>query len=231
MQNRRTFLGSAAAAGVGAAVGGTLTFSSFPTHAQGPVAADAVMAELQKQLAATMIALRKGTGRPGEHARSIAANIRLLNAHGFAAQTDARLRRLLKQEGREALLARQLDPKMVAAELKAIGVTRVPAFSATYTDHARMLDATATDGVAATLAALSAGFDRIAPVLDRHATTNVIAVRQDENVCWEWLIFLTSLESLAWQSIVLTPETSWVFVWLFYAWATYMCSLGCLCVL
>ena len=230
MQNRRTFLGSAATAGVGAAIGSTLIFPSFPAHAQDHAVVDPVMGELQKQLTETMIAIRKGVGRPGEHARNIAANIRLLTAHGFAAAADVRLRQLVTQEGRDALLARQLNPEMVAAELKVIGVTRVPTFSATYTDHARMLDATVTNGVAATLSALSAGFDRIAPVLDRHTSTSVVAVRQDVDDCWEWLVFLTGLESLSWEWCILGMSMCWLFLAFYYAWASFMCSLGCLCV-
>ena len=232
MQNRRTFLESAAAAGVGAAVGGTLLFPTFPAraHAQGHVETDPVMAELQKQLTETMIAIRKGVGRPGEHARSIASSIRLLTANGFAAAADVQLRQLLKQEGREALLARQLDPARVAAELKAIGVTRVPAFSAGYSDHAQMLDATMTKGMTARLAALGAGFDRLAPVLDRHTTTSLVAERQDIDDCWDWLVFLTSLESLAWEWCVLNFATCWLFLWFYWAWASFMCALGCLCV-
>src|SRR5262245_258317 len=149
MQNRRTFLGSAAAAGVGAAVGSSLFLPTSLPRAQGRAVTDPVMAELQKQVADTVIALRQGRGKAGEHARRLAANIRLMNAHGVAASADAQLRRLLKQEGRDALLARQMDPEMAAGELKMIGVTRVPTFSATYTDHARMLDATVTRGMSA----------------------------------------------------------------------------------
>ena len=232
MQNRRTFLESTAAAGVGAAFGGTLLFPTFPAHAQGHshAATDPVMAELQKQLTETMIAIRKGVGRPGEHARSIAASIRLLTANGFAAAADVQLRQSMKQEGREALLARQMDPAMVAAELRAIGVTRVPVFSAGYSDHAQMLDATATKGMTATLAALSVGFDRLAPVLDRQTTTSLVAARQDVDDCWDWLVFLTSLESLAWEWCVLNLATCWLFLWFYWAWASFMCALGCLCI-
>jgi hypothetical protein len=188
------------------------------------------MVELQKQLTATMIAIRKGVGRQGEHARSIAASIRLLTAHGFAAAADAQLRQLVKQEGREALLARQMDPARVAAELKAIGVTRLPPFSAGYSDHAQMLDATLTKGMTATLAALSAGFDRIAPVLDQHATTTLVAARQDIDDCWDWLLFLTNLESLAWEWCVLNFGTCWLFLLFYSAYATFMCALGCICI-
>ena len=232
MQNRRTFLGSAAAAGVGAAIGGPLLFPTFParTHAQGHIETDPVMAELQKQLTETMIAIRKGVGRAGEHARSIAASIRLLNAHGFAATADVQLRQLVNQEGREALLARQIEPATVAAELKVIGVTRVPVFSAGYSDHAQMLDATVTQGMTATLATISAGFDRIAPVLDRHATTTLLAARQDFDDCWDWLVFLTSLESVAWEWCVLNFASCWLFLWFYWAWASFMCALGCLCI-
>ena len=232
MQNRRTFLESAAAAGVGAAVGATLLFPTFPAraHAKAHAETDPVMAELQRQLAETMIAIRKGVGRAGEHARSVAASIRLLSAHGFAAAADVQLRQLMKKEGREALLARRMDPAMVAAELKAIGVTRVPIFSAGYSDHARILDATAAKGMTATLAALSAGFDRIAPVLDRQTHTTLVAAHQDIDDCWEWLVFLTNLESLAWECCVLNFATGWLFLWFYWAWASFMCALGCLCI-
>ena len=229
MQNRRTFLGSAAAAGVGAAVGGSLFLPTSLPHAQAHAVIDPVMAELQMQLADTVIAIRKGRGKAGEHARRIAGHVRLLNAHGVAAAADAQLRRLLRQEGRDALLAREIDPKMLAAEMKAIGIERLPTFSATYADRALMLDATITHGMAATLTDISARFDEIAPVLDRHAVTTV-AVRQDGDECWQWLIFLTNLESVSWEWCVLNPMLCSLFIGFYYAWASFMCALGCLCV-
>ena len=230
MQNRRTFLGSAAAAGVGAVVGGTLPTPTFHAHAQGHAITDPVMAELQKQLTETVTAIRKGRGKAGEHARRIAANIRLLNAHGVAAAADAQLRRLLKQDGRDALLAREMDPRIVAAELKAIGVDRMPRFSATYADRALILDATATNGMAATLATLSARFDQLASALDRQSYS-AVAAKQDDDECWQWLITLTSLDALAWEWCVLNPTLCSLFLAFFMAYASFMCSLGCICVL
>jgi hypothetical protein len=188
------------------------------------------MAELQKQLTETVTAIRKGRGRAGEHARRIAANIRLLNARGVAAPADARLRQLLKQEGRDAVLAREMDPQMLAAELKAIGVERMPRFSATYADRALILDATATNGMAAILATLSARFDQIAPALDRQSYTAVSA-RQDGDECWEWLNTLTNLDALAWEWCVLNPMLCSLFLAFFIAYASFMCSLGCICIL
>ena len=173
--HRRTFIGSAAAAGVGAAVVGALFFPTVDTHAQG-LAPDPVLAELQKQLAETVMAIRRGCGKAGEHARRIAASIRLLTAHGGVTNAaDTGLQRLLRTEGRDALLARQLDPESLARERKRFGVNRVPTLTATDADRTLMLDTTIKHGTAAVFAALGARFDQIAPALDRYTGTRAIA--------------------------------------------------------
>ena len=230
MQNRRMFLGSAAAAGVGTAIGGAFFFQGFDTHAQGHGTADPLITELRKQIAETVIAIRKGRGSAGEHARRIATQIRILNVHGVGAAADAQLRRLLRQEGRDALLARELDPTVLAAELKAVGVDRLPALSATYADRARMFDATLENGMTATLAALGDAFEQLAPALDRRSVVTV-ASRQDSETCWQWLITLTGAESLLWEWCALGLDMCWLMVWFFLAYASMMCSLGCICIL
>jgi hypothetical protein len=228
MQNRRTFIGSAAAVGLGTAVGGAF-FPTFSTHAQGQNVADPVFAELRRQLHETVIAVRKGRGRAGEHARRIAANIRLLNAHGAVAAADAQIQRLLKREGRELLLTRDMDLNLLGREMQAFGVNRLPTLSATYTDRARMLDATAGNGVAATLSALGTAFEQIAPALDRAATRTV--ARQDDETCWQWLLVLTGLESMMWEWFALGLTMGYLILTFFLAWASFMCSLGCACII
>jgi hypothetical protein len=228
--HRRTFIGSAAAAGVGAAVGGALFLPTFDTHAQGHAAADPILAELQKQLAETVMAVRKGRGKAGEHARRIAANIRLLNVHGgIPTAADAHLQRLLRQDGRDALLAREIDPESLAREMKPFGVDRVPTLTATYADRARMLDATASNGAASILATLSTRFDQIAPALDRYAGTRAVA-RQDVDECWESLLVLTGIESALWEWCALNMPLCTLLIWFYLAWASFMCTLGCACI-
>ena len=227
--HRRTFIGSAAAAGVGAAVGGALVLPTFDTHAQG-LASDPVLAELRKQLAETVIAVRKGRGRAGEHARRIAANIRLLNAHGGVTNVaDAQLQRVLRTEGRDALLAREIDPEVLAREMKPFGVDRVPTLTATYADRALMLDTTIKHGTAAVLAGLAARFDQIAPALDRYTGTRAVA-GQEPDTCWDWLLVLSGLEAAIGEWFGLDPVLFSLMVTFFLAWATYMCSLGCACI-
>ena len=228
--HRRTFIGSAAAAGVGAAVGGALFLPTFDTHAQGHAAADPILAELQKQLAETVLAVRKGRGKAGEHARRIAANIRLLNVHGgVTSAADAQLQRLVRTEGRDLLLAREIDPESLAREMRPFGVDRVPTLTATYADRARMLDATVSNGTAAVLSALASRFDQIAPTLDRYATGRTVA-RQDIDECWESLVVLTGIEAAMWEWCALTLPLCSLLVWFYLAWASYMCTLGCACI-
>lgn len=176
-----------------------------------------------------MVAIRKGQGKAGEHARRLAASVRLLNAHGVGATAEAELRRRLREEGRDALLAREIDLNRFAEEMKAVGVARIPSLSATYADRGRTLDLTAKNGIAATLAGVGTAFEQIAPAVDRVSVTTV-ANRQDID-CWEWLVFLTNLEALMWAWGVLDPLTWYLTVWYFIAYATLMCSVGCLCVL
>jgi hypothetical protein len=223
------FLGSAAAAGVGAAVGGALVFPAFGTQAQTRVATDPVLAELQAQIFALVTAVRKGTGRPAEHARRLAASIRLINAQGAGASVDAELRRRLRDEGRSAILNREIDFARLGVELKAVGVDRLPVLSATDTDRARVLDATVRNGMAATLATVGAAFEQIAPVIER-LTVTAVANRQDVD-CWEWLLFLTNLEALMLELGFIDPAIWQLIVWLYVAYATFMCSIGCVCVL
>jgi hypothetical protein len=229
MQNRRMFLGSAAAAGVGAAVGGAFLFPASNTHAQGHATTDPLLAELQAQLLATITAVRKGQGKMGEHARSLARHVRLLNAHGAGAAADAELRGQLRDLGRDAILAREMDLAKLAVEMKAVGVERVPLLTATYAGRMRVLDATVKNGMSATLAALGDAVERIAPALDRQPLT-AVASRQDEG-CWEWLLYLTNVEAVMWLWCVLDLGTCYLLVWYFIAWATFLCSLGCICVL
>ena len=59
---------------------------------------------------------------------------------------------------------------------------------------------------------------------------SAVANRQDLD-CWEWLQYLTGLEALMWQWCVLDMATCYLIVWYFIAWGTFMCSLGCVCVL
>src|SRR5688572_5488569 len=227
MQNRRMFLGSAAAAGVGTAVGGVF-FQGFDTHAQAHDTADPLMAELRNQIVSTVVAIRKGRGHAGEHARRIAAQIRLANAHGIGAAIDAQLRALLREEGRDALLAREINPAMLASELRAVGVERLPALSATYADRARVLDAMVRNGMTATLATLAAGFEQVAPALDRRGVVTVAL--QDDETCWQWLLTLSGVESLLVDWCALGIDMCWLIVALFVAYASFMCSLGCACI-
>ena len=229
MQNRRMFLGSAAAAGVGVAVGGAIILPGPDTYAQDQITPpDPILLELKKQLAESVVAIRKGQGRLGEHARRIAATIRLLTAHGVAASVDGSIHRVLRDEGRDALLARELSRATLVAELKPLGIDQVPALTATYADRVRTLDAIVNNGMAATLATLSAAFDRIGSTLDRRAVMSVS--RQDPGECFEWTMFLSAIEAMMVTWCTAGPDTCYMGIWVYLSLAYLVCALGCNCI-
>lgn len=227
MQNRRVFLGSAAVAGVGAAVG-VMMLPAPHTYAQTGVA-DPVLGELRKQLEDTVAAVRRGRGRPGEHARRLASVIRLLNAHGVGAAADTVLRRRLDAEGRDALLAREFDMVRFMEELKALGIDRVPTLIATYPDRVRMFDQTVRNGMTATLASLSASFDRIAVALDQSVATPVAARQSQEEECFQWLIAITGIEALMWEWCIVEFSLCVMMMQIYIVYANFACALGCFC--
>ena len=123
-----------------------------------------------------------------------------------------------------------MDLDRLAAELKTFGVDRVPLLSATYADRARVFDLTVKNGMAAALAAVGSGFEQIAGALDRHVVTTV-ANRQTDEECWQWLVFIVGVEGLVWEWCALGLSTCVLIVSFYVAWAHYMCSLGCGCIL
>jgi hypothetical protein len=228
MQNRRMFLGSAAA-GVAAAAGGALLFPSTPTHAQGHAHShDPLLIELHAQLAGRVRAITTGQGRPGEHVRSIATLLRLAKAHAVASRADAALRQQIRVEGRQALLLREPDLEAFRAHVKSLGLDPAPALRSQSADRSRLLDTILQRGVSGSLDAMSQSFDRLGVALDR---SNVVAVNLRQPLCDSWWNLLMEIETSYWITCyTVVDETMcqmFASLWVVCYWA--ICNLGCGC--
>ncbi len=123
---RRTFLGTAAAAGAGI-VGSPLTLPG--TGAVHPVAtADAVGQELLGQLRLAVNGMSQA--HAGASARQAVGVLRVAAAHyraqGFDRAFDRQLRTLIRTEGRHALLHQPIDHARLAAEIATFGIDDFP---------------------------------------------------------------------------------------------------------
>ena len=201
---RRRFLGSAAALGAGATIGATLSFPSIGVPLAAAGGKDLVHDELIRQLRDGVRALRGA--RPGEAARSVAATLRLLAAHyqatGVDAQFKLRLRAAVARDGRDAVLRREADAAMRAAEAREFGVADLPLPKEPFNllERERALEGMLKNGCAAALLAAAADLTSLATQLDRLGTTPV-ARRQ----CQGTASMLYTLEFIALTSCLLNP--------------------------
>lgn len=164
--NRRVFLGSAAALGVGSL--GTVMSSGTIALAQGGGDGDPVHLEIVDQL---LGAVQKLQDTPtGEAARKLASSLRLLAVWGKTNKVDdtirKNLRAVVRKKGRSALLARPFD---IDAELKLRGWKVPPGIAvlATPTEYSDALDDMLQHGITAHWADYSKAFDGAATRIDR----------------------------------------------------------------
>lgn len=179
---RRVFLGSAAAAGIGTVGGGLLVSSRL--SAQTPGERDAIQNELVRQLHESVLGMRGQ--RRGESARKLASTLRLTAAHYETEGVDTALRSYLqaaiRRDGRDALLQREVDPQMLAAEARGFGLATLPALSPVdYAVRERVLDSLLVRGITPVLTNVAKALDEISDALDAQPLPSLINARQYES--------------------------------------------------
>jgi hypothetical protein len=173
---RRMFVGSLAAAMPAAALWTTGVAAQGAAHAHlhgGDRIVDPVFEQLLREMAAVHNAARSGPR--GEHARALAAHLRLVAAHGRANDLDGQVRsgvaELVAQHGRDGAMYLAPDRKQALEDLTRFGVKiddqafNYP-FEPDYVMRSTALATLEREGLTPLFDRLAARLDRIAPELD-----------------------------------------------------------------
>jgi hypothetical protein len=178
---RREFLSSAAIVGVGSITAGPVLVKGAHTaghHTTGPVEQ-----ELVDQLGASLRGMRGA--RPGESTRQLASTLRFAAAHFKEKRIDADLkdflRSTIRDEGRESLLRRQVDKRMLAAELQKLGVTApLDLGPVDYAMREKALDVLLTTGLTPLMMQAADTLDRRSEALDRRGAITLSSAQEPE---------------------------------------------------
>ncbi len=164
-QSRRVFLGSTAALGSAAVIGGALLFNEHGASAQSQDA-DPVVRELRRQLRAGARQLRGA--RPGEGARATGAALAFGAVYARARGVDAQLKTMLRKVGRQRMTAAEIEPAYILGLMRDHGITAsyVPPL-ADLTTRERVYDRLVTDGLTGLLDREAQAFTARGPELDK----------------------------------------------------------------
>ncbi|HET9360548.1 MAG TPA: hypothetical protein VFO58_12420 [Vicinamibacterales bacterium] len=178
---RREFLGSAAIVGVGSMTAGPLLVEGAGKHSHHT--GGHIEQELVDQLRTSLRGMQGA--RPAEGARQLASTLRLAAAHFKEKEIDADLKAFLhstiRNEGRESLLRRQIDKRMLAAEMQKLGVTAPLDLGPV--DHAmreKALDMLLTTGLTPLMTRVADTLDRRSETLDRRETIRLSSAQEPE---------------------------------------------------
>lgn len=195
---RRMFLGSAAVAGAGA----MMTFPVVPGFAQD----DAVGGELRRQLEATLRLM--GRNRTGEGPRRIGGLLRLMVAHHRQLDSEirARGRRIVRERGREAVLAADVDLHEVMALAERLGL-RFPLTPRSPSRQVReqVLDELLSKGITAHWLRAADAFDKLSELLDQQAGA-IRPVIYDAEACRTMTIMLEGYAATAAVACLFGPN-------------------------
>ena len=193
---RRAFVGGGVAASAGllalAGFNSHAAQAQAPSHSHGPHRSDPVLRLFIREAAALRREIKRDRLR-GEHARRLAAALRMVAVYGAHADLDgavaARIRQLLRERGRAELLRTPFDHSQAIAELRAHGIVdpeELPNAGLLTDDQRRRgLDELLGNGVTPVLARQSELVDREAAALDRYGSVPAapvvrVALRQDD---------------------------------------------------
>ena len=226
--SRRRLLGSALTLGAGAAIGSTVSFPSMGVPVAAAAGQDLVHDELIRQLKEGVRGLQGA--RPGEAARSVAATLRLLAAHyratGVDAQVKTALRKAIARDGRDAVVRRDMDAAMFAAEARNFGVTvPVPREPFNLAERERALEAVLARGATPALLSAAADLERMAPQLDRMGSIPV--ARRQSGACYTANGWAFSLELLALTSCLINPILCAGFGGAYFGYKISLYLIGC----
>ena len=131
---------------------------------------DAVEGELVRQIRENVRGMQ-GLRR-GESARRLAATLRLAAADftlkGVDTQVKALLRASLRQDGEDAFLLREVDGTMLAAEMKTLGITRIPVLVPDYASRRQAVREILARGVTPSILAVADDLDRLSKDFDNY---------------------------------------------------------------
>jgi hypothetical protein len=188
MQSRRVFLGSAAAAGIGSAVGGGAFLldagvMSAQQHGHDGKTLNPMFDLFIRESSAIRREIRR-SGVRGEHARRHALAVRMLATHGRETRLDdlvrESVRQLIRDRGREAILQAPVDHEKAVDELRAHGAVNpeeLPdANRLTREQRLAALTGLLRDGITPFLMREADLIERAATELDRYGRTNGSAV-------------------------------------------------------
>ncbi len=223
--DRRVFLGSAVAAGVGS-IGVLHAGSLVPT-----TNVDGVYNEIVGQLTRAIARLQE---RPdGGAARQVGSALRLLAAWGRANRIDERINRSVndhvRRHGRAAIISRPFD---LGAELTLRGWTLPPGFAAvaTATDIGDTLDDLRVNGITRHWTDFAEAFESSAPDLDR-ASTLLTRTGQTPYNCsggeFMQLMLETQVALACSLGLAIGPEFCAIATALALGWKWRMWWLGC----
>ena len=126
--------------------------------------------ELHRQLRESVKGLQ-GVRR-GEAARRLAATLRLIaadfTAKGLDAQFKTQLRVAIQREGEDSLLLKDIDGTTFAAEMKQLGLAKLPPRAGDYAARRRALRDILSNGVTPGIAALADHLDLLSEDFDTY---------------------------------------------------------------
>jgi len=137
----------------------------------------------------------------------VASTVLVAAAHCRSQQMDATVKRqlqaMIRREGRDAVLRKELDPAMLAAEARVFGVDGLPAPPVVDLAHrAKVLDAVLAGGITPFLTAAAADFERLAEALDR---LPIAAVNARQDRCPDLTAQILTLEAISMISCLINP--------------------------
>jgi hypothetical protein len=223
---RRAFLGSAGVIGAGSAI--ALRFAPFQEEVNAQ-AHDLVDKELRRQLREAVIGLR-GTRR-GEAARKLASTLRVVAAayasNGTETTFKTKLRAMIRRDGKDALLLRDIDPRALAAELKEYGVTALPPVSPPdYALRAQTLDRLAAQGLSPQILVVAELFERIAEDVDA-GPTMLVSARRTGGQCPDLQIQIAIIEVMMIAACLINPITCAIFSGMYAGLRLSLAIFGC----
>jgi hypothetical protein len=178
---RREFLGSAAVLGVGSMTVGPLLAKGVGPHSHHT--GGHLAEELVNQLGASLRGMQGA--RPAEATRQLASTLRFAAADfkekGIDTDLKAFLQSTIRHEGRAGLLQRQVDKRMLDAELRKLGVTGAPDFGPVdLATREKTLDLLLTTGLTPLMTRVADALDHRSQALDRRGAITLSSAQEPE---------------------------------------------------
>jgi hypothetical protein len=220
--NRRAFVGTIAA-GL-PLLGGVAVGAVQRGGAATRVGADAVEAELLRQIRENVKSMQGP--RRGESARGLAATLRLAAADfrqkGVDAQVKTLLRASLRREGEEAFLLKEIDGAILAAELKELGIARLPVVLPDYAARRQAVRQILAEGATPGILAAADALERVSKDLDNYPIVPV-SMRQCPDLKLQIALVEVMMIAACLANVILCAVFSGIYAGLIIGLAIYGC--------